>query len=280
MSLQMFKGRKMVIATKHGKQAVLAAPFREELGIIPIVSKLFNTDAFGTFTGEIERKSDPLATAREKCRAAMDLTGCSLALASEGSFGPHPQVWMGSCNEELLLFKDLENDLEISYSALSVHTNFSGRKVKDQQELTRFAIAAKFPSHALILSKPDSRSFVKGIQSWEELYHYFKHLKEQTEEVFVQTDMRAMHNPTRMQFIGQVAQKLLHKIKTACPKCATPGFGMVGVRRGLPCNNCNEPTDSVIAHVLECLRCHYSEEILYPEGKRFEDPQYCNQCNP
>lgn len=51
------------------------------------VDASFDTDMLGTFTGEVERKLDPLATVREKCLRAMKHNHCDLGVASEGSFG-------------------------------------------------------------------------------------------------------------------------------------------------------------------------------------------------
>jgi hypothetical protein len=59
---------------------------RTNLGVICFVNENFDTDLLGTFTGEIERKLDPIATARQKCLLAMKLSNCDLGVASEGSF--------------------------------------------------------------------------------------------------------------------------------------------------------------------------------------------------
>jgi hypothetical protein len=58
----MFKGRSLVIATK--KEKVIAPLLEEALGIVCFVPEDFDTDTLGTFTGEIERKLDPISTAR------------------------------------------------------------------------------------------------------------------------------------------------------------------------------------------------------------------------
>ena len=61
----MFEGRKLLIATKHSKERVIAPILEEKLGVTCVVPTDFDTDLLGTFTGEIERKSDALTTARE-----------------------------------------------------------------------------------------------------------------------------------------------------------------------------------------------------------------------
>lgn len=57
--------------------------------------------------------------------------------------------------------------------------------------------------------------------------------------------MRAHHNPTRMQVIEELADKLAQRLMTPCPACDMPGFGIVDIERGLPCRLCHLPTQSI-----------------------------------
>jgi hypothetical protein len=125
----------------------------------------------GTFTGEVERKDDPITTARNKCLMAMQLNNCDLAVASEGSFGSHPSIFFVHADDEMLLFIDKKNGLEIIVRELSTDTNFSGEEIKTEKQLADFAKQAKFPSHALIIrkAKDDFTEIVKGITDWETL---------------------------------------------------------------------------------------------------------------
>lgn len=122
----MFAGRRLLIATKHEKEKVIAPILERELGVTCFVSEKFDTDTLGTFTGEVARHDDPLTTARKKCQMAMVLNECDLAVASEGSFGPHPYLFFVPANEELLLFLDKKNNLEITVRELTTDTNFGG----------------------------------------------------------------------------------------------------------------------------------------------------------
>ena len=96
----------------------------------------------------------------------------------------------------------------------------------------------------------------------------------------VETDMRAMYNPTRMKIIKEVSLKLMNKINSFCPSCNNPGFGVVKAKAGLLCSSCSMPTRSVSAHVYNCQKCNYETEKMYPNGKSIEDPMYCDFCNP
>lgn len=201
----MFKGRKLLIATKHEKEKVIAPILEKELGVSWFVINDFDTDELGTFTREIERKDDPIITARKKCLLAMELTNCDLAVASEGSFGPHPTIYFVPADDEFLLFIDKKNDLEIIVRELSTETNFNGAEIKTEMELKEFSAQANFPTHRLILrkSKNDFRNMVKGINNIELLNNTFNNLIAEYGTAYIETDMRAMYNPTRMKVIEQ-----------------------------------------------------------------------------
>ncbi len=278
----MFEGRNLVIATKHEKEKVIAPILEKELGVKCFVTLDFDTDELGTFTGEVERKDDPIITARNKCLLAMELTNCDLAVASEGSFGPHPSLYFVPSDDEFLLFVDKKNDLEIIARELSIETNFNGCEIKTERELKEFADNANFPSHGLIIRKShdDFRDIVKGITNPDELNKAFQNLIGKHGTAYIETDMRAMYNPSRMKVIEKAAGKLVDKILSLCPKCETPGFGITDRKDGLPCELCDFPSRSTLSYIYTCQKCAYEKEEKYPNGKQTEDPRYCDMCNP
>jgi len=278
----MFNGRKLLIVTKHGKEKVIAPIVEQALCVICHTSSDFDTDLFGTFTGEIERSLDPLSTARNKCRAGMSMNNFDLAIASEGSFGPHPLLPFIPANEEILTFLDTKNQLEISVSVLSTDTNYDSVEVSTEQELLDFAKRVQFPSHKLIIrkSKEECQDIIKGIGDWDQLLTAFQKQIFNYESVCVETDMRAMNNPTRLAVIERAAKDLVNKINSRCPHCNMPGFGITKIIKGLPCSLCKTPTKSTLCQVYTCLHCAYTTEKKYPEYKTMEDPQYCDLCNP
>lgn len=278
----MYKGRRLLIATKHNKEQVIRPVFQESLGVSCFVPEDFDTDVFGTFTGERERKADPISTARDKCLQAMDLYNADLGIASEGSFGPHPSLFFAYANEEILVFIDRKNDLEIVAKALSTETNFDGAEVGTEEQLLAFAERVRFPSHALILREAKSvyAGEIKGITDWDQLKTSFRQLLERHGRVYVETDMRALYNPSRMQVIKEAAQKLLKKVQSCCPQCGTPGFSVSSTDPGLPCGLCGTPTRSTLSYTYTCQQCSFSSEEMYPHKKFTEDPMYCDTCNP
>ena len=109
----MFSGRKLLIATKHQKEKAIAPFLEKELGVKCFVAENFDTDILGTFTGEVERKDDPITTARNKCLIAMELNHFDLAIASEGSFGSHPSIFFVHADEEIIFLINEQKDFLI-----------------------------------------------------------------------------------------------------------------------------------------------------------------------
>ena len=87
-----YAGRSAVLATMHGKEAAFAPVLADRLGLDLIVPGGIDTDALGTFTGEIARQGSIGETARAKAVLGLSIAGGDLALASEGAYGPHPQI--------------------------------------------------------------------------------------------------------------------------------------------------------------------------------------------
>lgn len=277
----MFKGRKIVIATKHQKEQVIAPLLFNEFGLIGFTPRQLDTDILGTFTGEIERKLSPIEAAKQKCLLAMEQEKCNMAIASEGSFGPHPSLFFVNSDDEILVFMDKRNNIEIIAREVSTKTNFNAQIINNLTELHAFATNALFPSHALIIraEKASNNEIMKGINNWDELDNAFNYFKQKYGKAYVETDMRACFNPTRMNVIEKATVQLIKKIKSVCPSCQTPGFSVKKIIRGLPCKLCNLPTDTPKIHIYCCNNCHLEKEekIL---GKEFEDPMNCSFCNP
>ncbi len=280
--MDFFKGRKAVIATKHRKEEVIAPILENELGLICVTLHGLDTDKLGTFSGEVERKDDPITTLRNKCQMAIAASGINLAIANEGSFGAHPSIVFAHADDELVMLMDKDNDLEIIERELCLETNFDGAEIKSVDELIAFATKIGFPSHGIILKKAKDIlvGIIKNSRSLEELIENYKIIKNDDGSAYAETDMRAMLNPTRMKVIEQATKRLAEKAKSLCPSCSFPGFSVVDAVKGLPCEICGMPTRSTLKYVYRCLKCNYQTEKLYPNEKRVEDPQYCDFCNP
>lgn len=278
--------RNAILATKHQKERVIAPLFEREFGVKVIVPNSFDSDHFGTFTRDIPRAGNQLAAARRKAEAVLELTGETLAIASEGAFYPHPSIPFISCNRELILLLDRTNNLEIVGETLSTKTNYNHQYVKSSSEALEFARKIGFPEHSLVvMSEPNTqkqKEIFKGINQTKtlvEIVDLMLHPKDR-DTVYLETDLRAMCNPTRMQVIEEATLNLIQKITQLCPQCSCPGFDVIEIQPGLPCAWCSAPTNLVLAEIYQCQKCQFQEKKMYPNGKKNADPGNCPYCNP
>lgn len=282
----LFNNRVAVIATMHHKEKVIAPLLQQELGIKVIVPQDFNTDVFGTFTREIKRPDTQIATAKLKAQKAMEMTGEMIAIASEGSFAPHPSFPYIYANREIIVFLDQEKKLEIVGEVFSTDTNFNHRVISSLAEAEEFAEKVGFPEHGLVVwfekSNPENPEIIKGITTTEKLQEAvnFAFNNSPDGNLHIETDMRALYNPMRMKNIEKATQDLLNKINSFCPQCSTPGFSITQKIKGLPCESCHQPTLLTMAVIYQCRKCNFIEKKLYPDGKQFADQGLCEYCNP
>ena len=129
-------------------------------------------------------------------------------------------------------------------------------------------------------SEDDARLH-KGIAAWAELEAVFAWALAESANgrVFVETDVRAHANPTRMHNIRLAAEDLVKKLGSLCPACATPGFWVVERVAGLPCESCGAPTREIRAEVHGCLQCTH-RETRERTDREYADAGRCYDCNP
>ena len=283
-SIDWFGGRQAALGTKHRKESVIAPLMRDELGIDVIVPPDFDTDRFGTFTREIPRVGTQLEAAREKALAAMDTLGLDLGLASEGSFGAHPALPFATGNVEMVVLLDRANGLEIHGVHIAHAVRCSHAWVASVEEARAFASQAGFPEHGLVVRRdsdaPDG--LVKGVVTDDSLRAAVEDALAAAPngQVFIESDLRALYNPTRMEAIRVATQDLIANARRACPTCGAPGFCVVDSRAGLPCRWCGTPTERTLAHVYACQRCYHQLEVMHPHGRSEAEPGECPFCNP
>lgn len=281
--MSLFAERKMVVATMHHKESVIGPLMRKHFRITCTLIPEFDTDQFGTFSGEIPRKEDALTTALEKCNAAYTITGCDLIVASEGSFGNHPAMIFAPANNELIVLRDFRNNLTITARELTTNTNFNQSIISSEAQLLAFAHSALFPSHGLILrliQGQKTMKMVKGITERDVLFQTYAAFSKMDGQIQVETDMRAMYNPTRMEVIRQTTEKLIERMASDCPECHTPGFGISEHTPGLPCESCSFPTEMIRISRETCAHCQFQKTISRKDGLLKAPAMYCPNCNP
>ena len=143
-------------------------------------------------------------------------------------------------NVEFLLWIDDVRGLEVVGMAQG-KASFAHLLVHDWAAASAFARQWEFPAHHLVVrpgGENDSR-IRKGISSWPDLADGFAWALQQSSNlgVFIETDVRAHANPTRLANIRLAAEDLASKLHCLCPQCAAPGFGILERVAGLPCED-------------------------------------------
>ncbi|MDZ7280418.1 hypothetical protein KV697_01520 [Sphingomonas sanguinis] len=284
-SAPLYDGDQAILATMHGKERIIAPLACRFVGLSLEASAGLDTDRFGTFSREVARAGSQLDAARAKIAAAFDLyPDIGVALASEGSFGPHPYLPFCALNREIVVLRDRRNEWELIGHNATSSTNFAHTIVRDSATGLAFAERAGFPTHGMIVmgiregeAAPDLMLF-KEIDDQDELIRAIDATLEQCGSAFLETDMRAHRNPRRMRAIGRAMVDLVRKTRSACPECARPGFAVSKRLAGLPCAWCGDATLLIRADVWACAGCGLLLER--PVEATHADPGHCPGCNP
>jgi len=280
--MNIFSNRCASVLTKHGKETVIHEVLSSATGLQVQLTNDYDTDLLGTFTLERPRHGSQLDAVRKKAQIGMDLLGADLGLANEGAFVADPYTGMLPWNNELVILIDQKYQLEMtgfsSASAQNAHAY-----IYHWEELEKFAQAALFPSHYLVIKPTDEYhpQSIKNISDIKQLKNAFEWALTLSSKgaVYVENDLRAFANPTRMENIRKATMDLANKMNSICPACQMPGYWIQDVQRGLPCNTCGMPTDQEITKIWACLKCSHSDK----EGMkvlRFANPSQCQYCNP
>ena len=250
------------------------------------LASALNTDRFGTFSREIERKGSQLDAARAKIAAGFEnAPSARVGIASEGSFGPHPHIPFLALGRELIVLIDRETGLELTGHDVSLETNFEHTVVSNVGSAVEFAERIKFPDHGLIVigyvdNQPaPAKALIKDITDRANLEAAVGAVVNKCGAAFLETDMRAHRNPTRMSAIGRATADLVRRFRSRCPECAFPGFDVTERVSGLPCAWCGEPTRLIQREILSCCTCGHRQERSATD-KTTADPGQCEGCNP
>jgi len=281
MIIHPYENIKISLLTKHKKEKVIAPKFIKMFDAEIIHTDTFDTDELGTFTRDKARYGNQLDAARRKARIGMEITGLKYGIASEGSFISDPFTGLLPWNHEIIIFIDDILGIEIIGSSKSAAVSRQS-KIRNWKELAKFARLNKFPTHHLVL-RPDDENhpvFQKGISNriiLEESFNQAMKLSK-TKKVYVEHDLRAHANPTRMKNIANATTDLIHKLKSLCPNCHTPGFQITKVKSGLPCAICDMETRETFEKIFTCNTCDYEKSEFVKKEKA--DPAKCDFCNP
>jgi hypothetical protein len=275
-----YRSAKAVLATKHKKGAVIAPAFAKHLEM-EVEELNVDTDQLGTFSGEIERVGSIREVAIKKAELGISASGNPIGIASEGSIGSDPLLPFINSDIELMALVDQERSLMIIESLRSTEIIAQTVKISKDSDITNFLLKADFPNHALILRSEDKAvSFCeKGINDMKALDQAILNGLKDFPTLVLESDLRAHSSPSRQKNIAALAEKLAIRLTHLCPECRAPGWGVIGHRKGLPCQECGEVAEGALAQEIQgCGRCEFTE--LGKSLAQSIDPAQCQLCNP
>jgi len=216
----------------------------------------------------------------------MAVSGLPYALASEASYGPLPgSGWPG--HYEILLFLDETRGLEIVEGHRSFGIPGSRLRATTFTDIAETLARAGWPSQAVIvrpavlpMGKPAATGMGKGIIDAEILIAAIAAAVAESADghAVIEPDLRAHHNPSRQRVLSELGVTLAHRLATACPVCASPGFGHTSTQTGLPCADCGALSNQASADIFSCATCPHQRSAPRPEATA--EPLWCPNCNP
>ena len=270
------------LATIHAKELAIAPPFRRVLDAEVVVAHGLDTDALGTFSGEIPRPDALVETCLIKAELAFRALDVDCAIANEGSYGPIDRVPLVPSGIEIMAFIDRKRGLRIVETLGTHRTNWRLSRFKAGDPNVPVVVTAMgFPRYGVfVISSTDPSRPVKDLSNMDELVAAVNREASRSEEglAIVIADMRANRNPTRMRVLRALSWKLAKRLQRLCPKCQTPGFGAIGARRGLPCECCGEPTHWVDFEIDACSACGHAEARPRKDGRKTAPKLSCKAC--
>ena len=278
---------RVALATLHGKADALA-PALVALGL-QVETVAIDTDALGTFAGDIERPGTAHEVVIEKARRGMAASGLKLGIATEGSFGPDPLLGFLPLHTELLAFVDDIHGQTLVVEHAGHDTNWISKALRPGDDLQPVLASIGLPGHAALV-KPNRWALpaseplpvAKGLIDAAAVAEAVQRMAARSEDGLarLEADLRAHVNPTRLAALGRLGLRLAERLATPCPCCSAPGFGRIDTQLGLPCELCGEATDLVRAEIHGCGVCGHREDRPRADGLSVADAGHCPECNP
>jgi hypothetical protein len=263
------------LLTLHGKESILAPALSERWQARLSHSQAFDTDSLGTFSGEVERRLSPVECALHKARLACELVGADFGLGSEGSFETAP--WgFGVMNQELVACVPAEGDWHVvGYHVAPVAVGECRYGEREQQE----HFWQHLPEGQGVMLIGEGR-VAKGLRSQTEAMAQLTdwYGDRIPSDLRIAYDLRAHQSPVRREAIALAVANLLERLDSFCEHCHRPGFWPDQYETGLPCRDCDYPTNSLRARIARCEGCGLQQrfEVETPTA----DPATCPRCNP
>ena len=282
MSGHPYRGERIALATIHGKDRAIAAPFWRVLGAEIVAAYKVDTDSLGTFSGEIPRPAPLVETCITKARMAFDVVDVDCVLASEGSYGPIYRVPLAPGGVEIMAFVDRKRGIELVETLATHRTNWRLWRFKAGDPAIPAALKEiGFPNFGVfVMRNSDFNGAHKELATVAQVVAAVDREARRSADglALMISDMRAHRNPIRMQVLRALGWKLATRLRCLCPKCHAPGFGPITSQRGLPCESCSEPTHWIDFEIDGCVACGHAAIHPRKDGRRIAPKLACRTC--
>lgn len=268
----------------HAKERAVAPPFRRVLGAEIVIRPDIDTDTLGTFSGDVPRPDALVETCVLKAELAFREFDLDCAVASEGSYGPIDAVPLTSSGVEIMAFIDRRRGLRLVETLATHRTSWRLLRFRAGDPNVRIvATAMGFPRYGVfVVCSSDWSRPIKDLATLDDVVSAMDQEASRSEDglAVLFSDMRAHRNPLRMRVLRALSWKLAKRLERLCPRCGTPGFGSIGNRRGLPCEDCGTPTHWVHFEIDGCSVCGHAETRPRKDGRRAAKRLSCASCGP
>ena len=138
--LERFAGRTLGVATIHGKEHVIGPALMKALPIAGFEAiKGGDTDGFGTFSGDVQRRSEPLEACKVKAKHGAEVSGLDRIIASKGSFFPYLPAPFVPCDKAILVLYEVRDGGFFEHQHISPRTVFGGEECRGRGQVRSFA---------------------------------------------------------------------------------------------------------------------------------------------
>jgi hypothetical protein len=251
------------------------------MGAEIVVAPNLDTDTLGTFSGEVPRPDALVETSLLKAELVFRAMDVDCGIASEGSYGPIDRVPLNPGGVEIMAFVDRKRGIRLVETLVTHRTNWRLLRFKaGDPSIAAAATALGFPTYGVFALRHDFSEPIKGLSTLDDVVSAMRQQAEASpngESVLI-ADMRAHVNPLRMKVLRALSFKLAKRLLALCPACGAPGFGHIDSRRGLPCEDCGEPTHWIDFEVDGCNACGHAVARPRKDGRRTASRLSCKAC--
>jgi hypothetical protein len=251
------------------------------MGAEIVVAPNLDTDALGTFSGEIPRPDALVETSLLKAELVFRAMDVDCGIASEGSYGPIDRLPLNAGGLEIMAFVDRKRGIRLVETLVTHRTNWRLMRFKAGDPRIAAAVTALgFPDYGVFVLRSDWSHPIKGLTRLDDVVSAMREQADSSPDgvsVLI-SDMRAHRNPTRMKVLRALSWKLAKRLAALCPKCKAPGFGHIDSRRGLPCEDCGTATHWIDFEIDGCAACGHAVSRARKDGRKTASRLSCKAC--